>query len=367
MRGVLHPHQQIVAGNLDDHVRRADAQPEHQRIHAAVIMLVVSLRPSGRPAGGVGHLVMIAVDQDVLAVAAGEGIDVVALPAVQRVVALAAVQDVVAILAVKRVVAGAAVDEIEAAAGVDGVVAAAADQVSGRQCSDVVPPAGGRPPRRAARLAASTSCTVVPLASLLSLTWSANTESAPGTSEPLAILIATVTLELLCVHRDIGGIEVEPGLLHRVEIADQPAEEIARTGLVELEIAHSSKSCNPTRGKSRVGVCGDQRVDDFAVVEIGLVILRHAEVAAHGDELFGCRELRLSRQAAARGGFLRIIRRRVVVRPLQQEVAADHLGVLQHVERRGVHGVVGIGKAVVGVPRRPADKKQVRILRCSRG
>ena len=39
------------------------------------------------------------------------------------------------------------------------------------------------------------------------------------------------------------------------------------------------------------------------------------------------------------------------MRPLHQEIAADHLEVLQHVERRGVHGVVGADKAAVGVAR----------------
>ena len=50
------------------------------------------------------------------------------------------------------------------------------------------------------------------------------------------------------------------------------------------------------------------------------------------------------------------------MRPLQQQVAADHLGVLQHVEGCRVHGVVGAGKAVIGMPRHAAEIKQVRIL-----
>ena len=37
----------------------------------------------------------------------------------------------------------------------------------------------------------------------------------------------------------------------------------------------------------------------------------------------------------------RIIEGRILVRPLQQQVAADHLGILQHVEGGGLHGSAG--------------------------
>ena len=71
--------------------------------------------------------------------------------------------------------------------------------------------------------------------------------------------------------------------------------------MVEPEVVHSSKGCNPARGKSRIGVRGDQRVDGFAVVEIVLVILRDAQVAAQVDQMSrsksatisGCRRSRV--------------------------------------------------------------------------
>jgi hypothetical protein len=40
---------------------------------------------------------------------------------------------------------------------------------------------------------------------------------------------------------------------------------------------------------------------------------------------------------------------RILVRPLQEQVAAGHLGVLQHVERRAMNRIVGAEEAVIFV------------------
>ena len=175
------------------------------------------------------------------AVAAVEDVGVVALAALQDVVAHATAQDVVAVLAVKRVVAGAAIDKIAARPAADDVAAAPPTRMSW-------PPL----PVNAAAIAAEPEVVVAvaavrcdragrsrrprhvehevhvcPLASLVTLD-GRRTPKRARHLPPFATLTSTVTPPVPPqLDRSVRRHRAEPGLVDRVEIADQPTEEIA--------------------------------------------------------------------------------------------------------------------------------------------
>ena len=73
----------------------------------------------------------------------------------------------------------------------------------------------------AASPSSNANCTVVPVASLIWLVVSANTDSAPGTSTPLATLTSTDDAGAVELHRGVRRLRAEPGLGDRIEPAHQ--------------------------------------------------------------------------------------------------------------------------------------------------